>query len=158
MCGRYQFDDEGNLIWVEFDVHGERPNWMPRISFSPTNHGPFITAERTVRVGHWALIASWEKEGKMLRSTFNARAESVQKLPTFRSAFKHRRCIVPMDAFYEWSGPKTARIPARDQAHRRPDAGHSRAVGDLEVEGRQRECHQLHDRHHHAKRVHAGNP
>ena len=111
MCGRYQLKDPKRQYELEFSIKGPVPNWRPRVNFSPTNHGPFITAEHDIRVGHWGLIPAWSKVGKMERPTFNARAETVEKLPTFCSAFKTRRCLVPMDAFYEWSGPKTDRIP-----------------------------------------------
>jgi putative SOS response-associated peptidase YedK len=111
MCGRYQLTDPKQQYDLEFSIKGPVPNWKPRINFSPTNSGPFVTAERQMRVGHWGLIAAWSKVGKMERPTFNARAETVREKPTFRSAFKARRCIVPADAFYEWSGPKSDRIP-----------------------------------------------
>ncbi|HVJ35178.1 MAG TPA: SOS response-associated peptidase [Terriglobia bacterium] len=111
MCGRYQLKDPKSQYELEFSIKGPVPNWKPRVNFCPTNYGPFVTAEHEMRAGHWGLIASWEKEGKMQRPTFNARAETVFKLPTFRSAYKSRRCIVPADAFYEWSGPKGNRIP-----------------------------------------------
>src|SRR5260221_5648996 len=111
MCGRYQLKDPKRQYEIEFSIKGPVPNSKPRVNFSPTNHGPFITAEHQMRVGHWGLIPAWSKVGKMERPAFNARSDTVRELPTFRSAFKSRRCLVPMDAFYEWSGPKTGRIP-----------------------------------------------
>lgn len=114
MCGRYQLKDPKRQYDLEFSIKGPVPNWKPRVNFCPTNSGPFIVAdggERHMRIGHWGLIPEWAKEPKMTLPTFNARAETVREKNTFRSAFKKRRCVVPMDAFYEWSGPKTDRIP-----------------------------------------------
>jgi putative SOS response-associated peptidase YedK len=52
------------------------------------------------------LVPSWSKEPKVSFSNINARVENVTKSPAFRGAFKHRRCLIPADGFYQWSGPK----------------------------------------------------
>lgn len=114
MCGRYQLTDPVERYEQEFSIKGPVPNWRPKVNFSPTNEGPFVVSEngvRQMRVGHWGLIPPWSKEPKMAYPTFNARAETVREKSSFRNAFKSRRCIVPMGAFYEWSGPKSDRIP-----------------------------------------------
>jgi putative SOS response-associated peptidase YedK len=56
----------------------------------------------------WGLIPYWAKDLKIGFSTINAMAETVDTKPVFREAFKRRRCLVPIDAFYEWQklGPK----------------------------------------------------
>ncbi len=50
----------------------------------------------------WGLVPYWAKESKVGYSTINASSENVARSATFRDAFKHRRCLVPADAFYEW--------------------------------------------------------
>ena len=50
----------------------------------------------------WGLDPSWSKDDKIAQHTFNARAETVADKPSFRAAFKRRRCIVPVSAFFEW--------------------------------------------------------
>ncbi len=50
----------------------------------------------------WGLVPFWAKDAKMGLSTINAKAETVETAPAFREALKHRRCLVPADAFYEW--------------------------------------------------------
>src|SRR5262249_41276153 len=50
----------------------------------------------------WGLIPSWAKDKKIGARLINARAETVAEKPAFRSAFKHRRCLIPADGFFEW--------------------------------------------------------
>lgn len=59
----------------------------------------------------WGLIPFWSKDDKGSYSTINARAETVEKMPAFRDAWKKRRCLIPCDGFYEWRGPKGAKQP-----------------------------------------------
>ena len=57
----------------------------------------------------WGLVPFWARDAKVGYSTINAQAETITISPTYREAFKYRRCLVPADAFYEWQkiGPKT---------------------------------------------------
>jgi len=70
--------------------------------------------ERSIDVHRWGLIPSWWKQEKPPAHMFNARAESAAEKPSFRSAFKRRRCLVPVDGFYEWKkhedGTKTKHL------------------------------------------------
>ena len=66
---------------------------------------------RQLELLRWGLIPSWAKDRKIGNQTFNARVETAATKPAFRDAWKRRRCLVVVDAFYEWSGPKTARKP-----------------------------------------------
>src|SRR4029077_12754391 len=50
---------------------------------------------------------------KIAGRTFNARAETIALTPAFRGAFRRRRCLVPVDSFYEWRGEDGARQPYR---------------------------------------------
>ena len=59
----------------------------------------------------WGLVPSWSKEPKTEFSTLNARAETVAEKPTFRSAFRHRRCLIAADGFYEWGGREGRKQP-----------------------------------------------
>jgi putative SOS response-associated peptidase YedK len=60
------------------------------------------TEQRELVMLHWGLIPYWAKDAKVGYSTINARAETVAIKPTFREAFKSRRCLIPPDGFYEW--------------------------------------------------------
>ena len=68
----------------------------------------FHTGNRDLAVARWGLIPDWAKDIKIGYSTFNARCEDVENKPAFREAFKRRRCLIPLDGFYEWKklGPK----------------------------------------------------
>jgi putative SOS response-associated peptidase YedK len=86
-------------------------NWLPSWNVAPTRDifGVSETkGRRTLDLYRWGLVPSWVKDPKAVKSTFNARAESVDSKPMFRSAFESRRILIPVDEFYEWEtlGPK----------------------------------------------------
>jgi putative SOS response-associated peptidase YedK len=67
-----------------------------------------------VETFHWGLIPSWAKDRKIASRMINARAETLTEKPAFKALLTKRRCIVPMDGFYEWQpgspdGPRTAK-------------------------------------------------
>ena len=115
MCGRFT----QQLSWAELhrlaDLIGQPRNLAPRYNISPTTMIEFIraAAESNELVPmRWGLEPYWWKKSlKEVPSTFNARAERIADGPMWRSAFKSRRCIIPASGFYEWTGPKSARIP-----------------------------------------------
>jgi putative SOS response-associated peptidase YedK len=68
-------------------------------------------ADRELVTLHWGLLPAWAKEPKTGYSTINARAETVATKPTFRSAFRHRRCLIAADGFYEWKRLERTKQP-----------------------------------------------
>jgi hypothetical protein len=64
------------------------------------------TGERTLDRLWWGLIPHWCKEEDGGRKPINAKAETVAQLPSFRDAYRHRRCLVPIDNFFEWKATK----------------------------------------------------
>ncbi len=77
----------------------------PRYNIAPTQAVAAvrqIDSQRELAFLHWGLIPSWSKDPKMGARMINARAETVATKPSFRSAFKSRRCLIPADGFYEW--------------------------------------------------------
>jgi putative SOS response-associated peptidase YedK len=115
MCGRFVQKSSPNQMQSFFSIKGPVPNFGPRYNVAPTQDAAVVLAEdpatRRLALKKWGLIPSWSKEGKATFATFNARAESVREKPTYAQPFAKRRCIVPADGFYEWTGPKGAKVP-----------------------------------------------
>jgi putative SOS response-associated peptidase YedK len=103
MCGRYVLAIDPQLVQQEFNL-SEVPQFLPRFNVAPTQTMPVITNERPDRVSmfRWGLIPSWSKDISVGSRMINARADSVDVKPSFRTALKKRRCIVPATGFYEW--------------------------------------------------------
>ena len=59
----------------------------------------------------WSLIPSWADDPAIGNRMINARAETVAEKPAYRSAFRHRRCLVPADGFYEWAKANGTKQP-----------------------------------------------
>jgi putative SOS response-associated peptidase YedK len=68
-------------------------------------------AERELRLVRWGLVPTWAKDTKGGARMINARAETVAVKPSFRSAFKRRRCLIPADGYYEWQTVDKAKQP-----------------------------------------------
>jgi putative SOS response-associated peptidase YedK len=60
---------------------------------------------------HWGLVPFWAKDISIGNRMINARSESIAEKPSFRNAFKKRRCLIPADGFYEWKGEKGRKQP-----------------------------------------------
>jgi len=113
MCGRFTV----RLTWEQ--IHGllnilptkREPaqgnlDLRPRYNVAPTQMVPICRLdandERELAMLKWGLIPSWAKDQKIGYKTINARAEAVATAPSFRAAFKRRRCLIPASGFYEW--------------------------------------------------------
>jgi putative SOS response-associated peptidase YedK len=87
----------------------------PQAGVAPTDTALVVVAggggRRWLRSAQWGLVPSWARDRSIASSTFNARVETAAEKPAFRDAMQRRRCLLPADAFYEWSGPKGARQP-----------------------------------------------
>jgi len=64
-----------------------------------------------LKVMHWGLIPSWAKDATIGNKLANARGETVAEKPSFRTAFKYHRCLIPASGFYEWKGEKGSKQP-----------------------------------------------
>lgn len=123
MCGRYAQFRSVEAIRAVFGATGPLPNLAPNWNVSPSQTAPVVrhhpdTGERHLDALRWGLLPHWARDPKSVRQPINARAETVATAPTFRDAFARRRCIVPVDAFYEWKqapgGKRPHAIAARD--------------------------------------------
>jgi len=116
MCGRYSLTTPAEAVRRAFDYR-ERPNLMPRANIAPTQDVAAVRldgegARRFVAL-RWGLIPAWAKDLSAGARTINARAESVSEKPSFRSAFRHRRCLIAADGFYEWKTEDGVKQPYR---------------------------------------------
>jgi putative SOS response-associated peptidase YedK len=108
MCGRFALYLSKQRLQQTFGV--EMPDVEPRYNVSPTQ--PVLTIRaadgiRTAAMLRWGLVPSWADDPKIGSRLINARADTVATKPSFRSAFKRRRCLIPADAFYEWQATGT---------------------------------------------------
>lgn len=106
MCGRYSQSHSSEAIAAAFQLVGV-PSVSPRYNIAPTQSVATVlqTAEqpdRQFRWLHWGLIPSWAKDRTIASRLINARSETVTEKPSFRTAFKRRRCLILADGFYEW--------------------------------------------------------
>jgi putative SOS response-associated peptidase YedK len=114
MCGRYSITLPPEAIRELFRTYGEIPNWPPYWNAAPTTALPIVRQGKEGRelvLMQWGLIPWFSKDGKLSFSTINARAESVRNANSYREPFQKRRCLVPANGYFEWSGPKTDRQP-----------------------------------------------
>ena len=117
MCGRFT----QKLTWRElcelYDLltavppDNMRPRWngAPTQDFAACRLGP--DGHRIAARLRWGLIPFWAKDAKIGARLINARAETVDSKPAFRSAFRSRRCLVPADGWFEWAGKGGERSP-----------------------------------------------
>lgn len=104
MCGRYDLSQSPQVLQLYFRL-AEAPAPFSNADVRPTDLAPVIRALEGRRIAlpaRWGLIPSWSEDEAIAKHTFNARAETVSEKPSFRAAFRHRRCLVPVTAFYEW--------------------------------------------------------
>jgi putative SOS response-associated peptidase YedK len=104
MCGRFTlFVDPKDLMQMfpGFDVPAE---WVPRYNIAPTQPVAVVAnnGQSKIEFFQWGLIPSWAKDPKIGNRMINARAETLAEKPSFRSAYRRRRCLVLADGFYEW--------------------------------------------------------
>ena len=109
MCGRYTLTSPLEALSNLFGI-SERPNLAASYNIAPTQ------MVATVRIDNdgsrqfsrliWGLVPSWAKEVATSGPLINARGETVDSKPSFRDAFRKRRCLIPADGFYEWKREK----------------------------------------------------
>jgi putative SOS response-associated peptidase YedK len=109
MCGRFTLRTPLNVLakQFQFDLQQTLFDLRPRFNIAPTQS---VLAVRQIEQGagrelanlYWGLVPSWSKDKKGAAACINARADGVATKPTFRSAFKKRRCLVLADGYYEW--------------------------------------------------------
>ncbi len=112
MCGRYVLAVSPELLQQAFDLTMV-PDFAPRYNIAPTQYLPVITdeARHDVQLLRWGLIPSWAKDAKMASNLINARSDGVAEKPSFRTAFRRRRCLIPATGYYEWHTGDNGKVP-----------------------------------------------
>jgi putative SOS response-associated peptidase YedK len=108
MCGRYYRRSDKQQIAEAFRL-GLPTTFeiLPSFNVCPQSFQPIVrldeeTGKRELAQARWGLVPFWAKDAKMAYNTINAKAETLATSPAFREALKRRRCLVPLDGFYEW--------------------------------------------------------
>jgi putative SOS response-associated peptidase YedK len=104
MCGRYALTANAEALQAVFDWVEIPTQITPRYNIAPTQPVAVISNADSQNLDFytWGLIPSWAKDPKMGSRMINARAETLAEKPSFRAAYKRRRCLILADGFYEW--------------------------------------------------------
>jgi putative SOS response-associated peptidase YedK len=117
MCGRYVVATPPDELQRLFGTVNALPNFAPTWNMAPTRQAPVVrlhpeSGGRHLDLLRWGLLPHWARgDPKKTRQPINARAETARTSPYFRDAFARRRCIVPIDAFYEWQVVPEGKLP-----------------------------------------------
>ena len=115
MCGRFTLHTPANKL-VELFGLAEEPILAPRYNIAPTQPVAVVrfqdpTTPREWVLMYWGLVPSWSKDPSIGSRLINARSETAHEKPSFRAAFRRRRCLLPADGFYEWKRTDTGKQP-----------------------------------------------
>lgn len=114
MCSRYSLTSPPEAVRRTFGTFNLE-EFPPRYNIAPTQPVLIVRYsmrhERELVLVRWGLIPSWVKDPQSFSTLINARSETAREKPSFRASMRHRRCLVPTDGFYEWTGEKGAKQP-----------------------------------------------
>ena len=114
MCGRFVQYSPVEKVQQIFNIGTEPLEVIPNYNVTPTQKILTIIKhdnENKLEKLHWGLVPFWAKDVTIGSRMINARAETVSQKPSFRNAFRKRRCLIPVDGFYEWKGEKGNKQP-----------------------------------------------
>lgn len=116
MCGRFSLVTDIEHLHAYYNLVNAEQFGGPRFNIAPSQQVAAIISvdgEWHLEYFQWGLIPHWAKEKRHKYSTINARAETVESKPAYRHAYRHHRCLIPADGFYEWQGPEGHKKPWR---------------------------------------------
>lgn len=106
MCGRFNLITNPDQLAATFELDYVPEQLVSRYNIAPSQPVSAVrrgeNGKRELTHFQWGLIPSWAKDAKIGYKMINARSETAHEKPSFRNAFKRRRCLVPMTGFYEW--------------------------------------------------------
>ena len=118
MCGRFTLTTPDlQSLAAGLDLPPEafaEASFEPRYNIAPTDQHLIVRIENEdfrALNAKWGLVNVWAKDAKGAARQINARVETAHSRNAFKDAFRKRRCVVPADGYYEWTGPKEVRQP-----------------------------------------------
>ena len=113
MCGRYTLSTPVETLAEELGLTGSLPEVSPSYNVAPTQRVAAVLngGGRHLEMLRWGLIPSWADDPQIGSRMINARIETAPEKPSFRKAFKERRCLIPADGFYEWQKTSDGKQP-----------------------------------------------
>jgi len=120
MCGRSsltltekQIEERFNASFYSDTLVQYNP--LPNYNVAPSHYHPVITQSdpRMIQLYKWGLVPFWANDPKIGYKMINARKETVLEKPAYREAVKTRRCLIPIDGFYEWKKSGNKKVPFR---------------------------------------------
>ncbi|MCA1688486.1 MAG: SOS response-associated peptidase, partial [Actinobacteria bacterium] len=114
MCGRYTLKTPVEKLAEVFGLDDASVRLPPNYNVAPTQEVAAVLAEggeRRLELLRWGLIPSWADDPGIGSRMINARSETAPEKPSFRRAFRERRCLVPADGFYEWKRTNGSKQP-----------------------------------------------
>ncbi|MFO1426627.1 MAG: SOS response-associated peptidase [Steroidobacteraceae bacterium] len=115
MCGRFAFFSAHEAVLRLFDLPPGTPAIEPRWNIAPTQYVPVVRTDhegaRRLAMLYWGLVPHWAKEKAIGARMINARAETLAEKPSFRTAYRRRRCLVIASGYYEWQALPAGKQP-----------------------------------------------
>ncbi len=114
MCGRYTLATPVGRLAEEFGFDSSSTEFRTSYNVAPTRQVAAVLAEnggRRLEMLRWGLVPSWADDPGIGARMINARSETASEKPSFRRAFRERRCLIPADGFYEWKRENGAKQP-----------------------------------------------
>ncbi len=114
MCGRMTQQRPTSELAEIFEAEDRIDAPGGRFNLAPTDEAAVVVQrehQRAITAYRWGLIPHWSDTPRTGNRMFNARAETIDRQPAFRYAFSKRRCLVPVDAYYEWKRAGSVRQP-----------------------------------------------
>jgi putative SOS response-associated peptidase YedK len=114
MCSRYSLTSPPEAVRAYFG-YADTPNFPARYNIAPTQAIAVVARDREgvrrFRLMRWGLLPAFVKDPKTFPTLINARSEEALAKSSYRNAMRWRRCLIPADGFYEWTGRKGKRRP-----------------------------------------------
>ena len=109
MCGRFALYSSFTAIKEYADILNEIGDLDKNFNVAPGQIIPIVIKEHGKKILEpvkWGLVPFWAKDPKIGYRMINTRAKTIAEKPSFKAAFKYRRCLIPANGFYEWKKPE----------------------------------------------------